>query len=327
MTTYIDVFNGDADGLCSLVQLRRDNPQPSQLITGIKRDIKLLKQVKASGGEHITVLDVSFDKNISELKRLLEKKCSVTYIDHHQADNLFEHEGLQTDINLSADTCTSLIIDKQLNGRFRAWAITAAFGDNLAKKASILGTDSGFSDAELVTLNQLGVCLNYNGYGASLDDLFFHPEKLYKKLQPFDTPFDFIEQDDETFKILWDGYRQDMRQAQQSTPEHSTSTSEVIVLPNQKWARRVSGVYANELTNKEPDKAHAILTEQVDGNYLVSIRAPLNRKYGADTVASQFLTGGGRKAAAGINSLPQQEVDRFVRIFEQHFDLSQTLSS
>jgi DHH family putative phosphoesterase len=319
MTSYIDVFNGDADGLCSLVQLRQANPQASQLITGIKRDIKLLSQLQVQGNEHITVLDVSFDKNANEVKRILDHGCSITYVDHHQANDLFEHPRLQTNIDLSADTCTSLIIDQQLNGQFRAWAITAAFGDNLTTRAYQLGAESGFSNSELDLLNTLGVCLNYNGYGASLDDLFFHPASLYKKLQPFSNPFDFIQQDDETFKILLNGYQQDMSQAKQSAPLQSTSTSKVIVFPNQKWARRVGGVYANELANKAPDKAHAILTEQVDGCYLVSIRAPLNRKYGADEVASQFQTGGGRKAAAGINSLPQQEVDNFIQIFEQQF--------
>jgi DHH family putative phosphoesterase len=319
MTSYIDVFNGDADGLCSLVQLRRANPQASQLITGIKRDIKLLSQLKVQGTEHITVLDVSFDKNANEVKRILEHGCSITYVDHHQADDLFEHPRLQTDINLSVDTCTSLIIDQQLNGQFLAWAITAAFGDNLTTKAYKLGAESGFSDTELDMLNKLGVCLNYNGYGASLDDLFFHPAALYKKLQPFDSPFDFIQHDDETFKTLLNGYQQDMSQAKQSASIQPTSKSEVIMFPNQKWARRISGVYANELANNEPDKAHAILTEQVKGDYIVSIRAPLNHKSGADKVASQFQTGGGRKAAAGINSLPQKEVDKFIQIFEQQF--------
>jgi nanoRNase/pAp phosphatase (c-di-AMP/oligoRNAs hydrolase) len=319
MTKYIDVFNGDADGLCSLVQLRRANPQASQLITGVKRDIKLLSQVQSQDNVHVTVLDISFDKNSSEVKRVLENGCSITYVDHHQANDLFEHPRLQTDIDLSADTCTSLIIDQQLNGQFRAWAITAAFGDNLTTQAYKLGVESGFSNTELDTLNQLGVCLNYNGYGASLDDLFFHPAALYKKLQPFDTPFDFIQQDDETFKALLNGYQHDMSQAKQSIPVQSTSKSEVIMFPNRKWASRVSGVYANELANKNPNKAHAILTEQVDGHYLVSIRAPLNRKYGADEVASQFRTGGGRKAAAGINSLPKNEIDKFIQIFERQF--------
>ena len=38
-----DVFNGDADGICSLVQLRRADPAPEAvLVTGRKRRIDLL---------------------------------------------------------------------------------------------------------------------------------------------------------------------------------------------------------------------------------------------------------------------------------------------
>jgi hypothetical protein len=92
-------------------------------------------------------------------------------------------------------------------------------------------------------------------------------------------------------------------------------------LPNEKWARRVSGVFGNALANRHPDKAHAILTNKVDGNYLVSVRAPLNRKSGADELVSKFLTGGGRKAAAGINSLPSYMVQSFIDAFEKQFEV------
>jgi len=41
-----DVFNGDADGICALIQLRRADPKPdATLITGVKRDIELLERV------------------------------------------------------------------------------------------------------------------------------------------------------------------------------------------------------------------------------------------------------------------------------------------
>jgi len=50
------------------------------------------------------------------------------------------------------------------------------------------------------------------------------------------------------------------------------------------------------------------LTEQDDGAFLVSVRAPFNNRVGADKVCSQFDTGGGRAAAAGINRLPADDV-------------------
>ncbi|MDP1933523.1 MAG: acetyltransferase, partial [Nitrosomonas sp.] len=50
------VFNGDADGLCALHQLRLVDPEIASLITGVKRDIKLLDRVEANAGDRVTVL-------------------------------------------------------------------------------------------------------------------------------------------------------------------------------------------------------------------------------------------------------------------------------
>jgi hypothetical protein len=86
----------------------------------------------------------------------------------------------------------------------------------------------------------------------------------------------------------------------------------VVTLPNEAWARRVSGVYSNDLANDHPDRAHAVLTEKANGNYLVSVRAPLNNKTGADELCMRFPTGGGRKAAAGVNDLPAGQLGDFM---------------
>lgn len=43
--THYDIFNGDADGLCALVQLRLQHPAETSLVTGVKRDIQLLDRV------------------------------------------------------------------------------------------------------------------------------------------------------------------------------------------------------------------------------------------------------------------------------------------
>lgn len=75
-------------------------------------------------------------------------------------------------------------------------------------------------------------------------------------------------------------------------------------MPNAAWSKRISGVFGNELANTSPDKAHVIFTENADGTYTVSLRAPLSNKQGAGDNCSQFPTGGGRAAAAGFNALP-----------------------
>jgi len=58
-----------------------------------------------------------------------------------------------------------------------------------------------------------------------------------------------------------------------------------------------------------------VLTEKSNGNYLVSVRAPLRRKTGADELCRRFPTGGGRAAAAGINDLPQAMLGDFIEQF------------
>ena len=73
----------------------------------------------------------------------------------------------------------------------------------------------------------------------------------------------------------------------------------------------------NELANRHPDKACAIVTETAGGSYLVSIRAPLHNRTGADEVARRFPTGGGRKAAAGINELPAERLEEFVGVMSE----------
>jgi len=316
---YIDVFNGDADGLSALVQLRLATPLRSELVTGVKRDINLLKRVNADADTHITVLDLSFEKNVEDIERLLDEGASIEYIDHHKTGELLKHDLLMCHIDLSAETCTSLIVDKQLEGQYREWAITGAFGDNLTAVAQQLGELSGINEPDLVLLQKLGTYLNYNGYGSSIDDLFFHPAELFEKLCEFESPIEFIKHDSETFSILESCYKNDMFIAEQVPLKYETETIAILELPNEKWARRVSGAYSNELTNNSPDKAHAVLIDKGNKSYLVSIRAPLNRRYGADLVANQFPTGGGRKSAAGINDLPFDKLSDFIAEMQQEY--------
>jgi hypothetical protein len=91
------------------------------------------------------------------------------------------------------------------------------------------------------------------------------------------------------------------------------------MLPAEKWARRISGVYGNRLAVESPTQAHAVLTAKPDGGFVVSVRAPLATKAGADVLCSKFESGGGRKGAAGINHLPEAELGRFIALFFQSF--------
>ena len=306
----IDVFNGDADGVCALHQLRLAEPQDSTLITGVKRDIALVKQVNAVPGDAVTILDISLDKNREALVDVLDAGAIVRYADHHFPGDIPEHDNLTTHIDTDAETCTGLIVNALLNNAYLPWAVTAAFGDNLLSTATAAAAPLNLDADQLDQLKTLGTLLNYNGYGSSLDDLYFPPAELYRRVQPHVSPFTFINEDD-AFKKLADGYASDHARASSIVAERSNDDIAIYLFPNDPFARRISGVYANELAQANPTRAHALLSELDDGAYLVSVRAPLNNRTGADELCRQFETGGGRKAAAGINHLPSADVERF----------------
>jgi hypothetical protein len=316
--TQFDAFNGDADGICALHQLRLAEPLQSELITGVKRDIALLERVEAKTGDQVTVLDISLDKNRIPLKKLLQQGAEILYFDHHFAGDIPDHPNLKTHINTEPTICTSLLVDQYLEGQYKAWAVTAAFGDNLHDSAINAAQSLQLTESKLDSLKNLGIYLNYNGYGSSLEDLHFHPADLYQKIQPYEDPMGFIESDS-AYQQLRDGYKSDMENTETLQPEIETSKGAVFMLPDKSWARRVSGVFGNELARKFPDRAHALLTLKKDNGYIVSVRAPLATKTGADELCRQFETGGGRQAAAGINHLPENDAELFIQRFQQSF--------
>jgi single-stranded DNA-specific DHH superfamily exonuclease len=315
---YIDVFNGDADGICALHQLRLANPVDSVLVTGIKRDINLLERVEAERGDKLTVLDISLDKNREGLVRLLEAGAEVIYFDHHFAGDIPTYSNLEVHIDTDANMCSSILVNAYLNSTYLAWAVTAAFGDNLFSTAEDVAKPLNLTASQLKDLKLLGTCINYNGYGATLEDLIFTPDALYRLIQPYSDPFDFI-RNETGYRVLLNGYQEDVSRAESTQAEYQSPTHALYILPNAKWARRVSGVFANQLAQADPDRAHAMLTQNNNEGYVVSVRAPLNNKTGADELCRQFETGGGRKAAAGINQLNKSDYERFMNAFIKAF--------
>jgi hypothetical protein len=316
---YFDVFNGDADGICALIQLRLDRPLAAVLITGIKRDIQLLDKFTVSSGDRITVLDVSFEKNSKRVNEFLNQGAEIFYVDHHQPGDIPKHPHLKTLINTDSAICTSLLVNQYLNGKYPLWAITAAFGDNITRSAEQLAASLNLNQTDIETLKNLGIYINYNGYGDSIDDLHFAPDKLYKEMAEFQSPFDFIRYNHEIFEQLKQGYQEDMANAQRINPEYQSDKVAVFILPDTIWARRVNGVFGNFLANLNPSRAHAVITHNKNGGYQVGVRAPLCNSTGADELCSAFPTGGGRKAAAGINHLPGVQLNIFIKKFEEFY--------
>lgn len=316
-----DVFNGDADGICALHQLRLHTPAQAKLVTGVKRDIELLRRVPCGAGTYITVLDVSLDSNAEELLRLLDDRARVTYFDHHSADRAFAHPGLSLHCDTAVDVCTSILVDRHLGGLHRPWAVAAAFGDNLAEPASRLAQGLGLHHEAVAALAQLGQVFNYNAYGESVEDLHMDPVELYLGLAGYADPFDFIA-DSAHYRHLSAAYRDDCAQMHMLLPYWERCGTAIYLLPPTRWARRISGVLANQIAAKRYGGSFAVLNERSDGDYLVSIRSGAPSALSACGFCKLFDTGGGRKAAAGINRLPARELDRFIACFQDYFTAS-----
>lgn len=310
-----DVFNGDADGILSLVQLRLAEPREAQLVTGRKRDIELLKRVDAGQGDRVTVLDISLSKNRESLDRILTAGADVYYFDHHHADPIPPHKNLEAFIDTSPEICTALLVDDYLGEAYRAWAVAAAFGDNFPELAR---RKAAHLDLPLKALARLGLLINYNGYGADLSDLHFHPETLYRELVKYETPMDFLSAKTNVYAKLEEGYETDLAAMEAGEAALQTDSHYAVIFPDAPSSRRMSGIHGNELAQTSPDRAHAVLTKK-SGGYLVSLRAPLSKRKGADELAMQFETGGGRAAAAGINHLPESELETFLKAFQSAF--------
>ncbi len=300
-----DIFNGDADGIIALLQLQLANPTDTVKITGVKRDINLLQKITPKQGDCIRVLDISMEKNMAALHDALGVGARVMYVDHHKAGTIPNHTNLFAHIDLDPDMCTSLIVSNLIDKKYHLWAITAAYGDNLFAKADREADALGLSETEKSQLKAFGTYINYNGYGSEVADLHFSPEALYEKLLSYQSPLDAIADKGSPFYTLQSAYLADMNQAANAQVLHDCDVAKVILLEDAAWARRVSGVLGNDLANQSPNKAHAVVTYNNKDSYTISVRAPLNNKFGAADVCSRFPTSGGRAAAAGINELPK----------------------
>jgi hypothetical protein len=313
----VDVFNGDADGLCALQQLRLAEPAPdARLVTGAKRDVALLERVAPAPGLRVTVLDISLDANRAALGRLLDGGARVTWFDHHFAGEPPEHPGLTLRIETGREVCTSLLVDRHLSHRHLRWALVGAWGDNLAAPAEALAERFGVPRADRERLRALGESLNHNAYGDAEADLLVHPEALACAMRSFAEPLAFAAT---SLAARLDATRlQDLALAADLRPFAATPTSEVYLLEDAAWARRVRGALGNRLVERDPTRAYAIATPNPAGGWTVSVRSPSSAG-NADAFCRQFPSGGGRAASGGINHLPTGRLEEFVARFQHAF--------
>ncbi len=309
--THYDVFNGDADGISSFVQLRLAAPAESVLVTGMKREIALLERVPARRGDTVTVLDISLAQNRPALERLLRLDIAVLYFDHHFAGDVPQHPALTAHLDPAPGVCTGMLVDRHLQGRHRVWTVVAAFGDNLVATARKLAQPLRLADPRLAALRDLADNLTYNSYSDDPADVIVPPADLARTLLHARDPFAFID-GDPVYATIDAARRRDVALARATPPALTLPNARVYILPDEPWTRRVRGIFGNEIANAEPALAHAVLTVDAAGGYMVSVRAPRARASGADALCREFPGGNGRAAAAGIDHLPRDRFHEFV---------------
>lgn len=316
--THWDVFNGDADGLCARQQLWLAHGREGVAVTGVKRDIALLQRAAAEAGDTVTVLDISLDRNRAALLALLARGVAVTCFDHHFAGVLPSHPLLEAHVDTAPDVCTSVLVDRHLQGRFRAWAVVGAYGDGLVATAQALADSLGLAPAQREALRTLGEAINYNAYGETVAELPVPPAQLSLHLRPHADPLAFV-QGDALARALVERKDEDLARALALQPARVLGAARVYLLPPQAWARRVQGVFAHALAQRTPQLAHAVLVPGAGGDWVVSVRAPLARPQGADALCRGFASGGGRAGAAGIDALPPARLDDFLAALDAAF--------
>ncbi|WP_233837751.1 acetyltransferase [Paraburkholderia sp. ZP32-5] len=312
-----DIFNGDADGICALHQLRLAYPADAVLITGTKREVALLQHARAQHGDSVTVLDISLDTNRDALAVLLERGVNIEYFDHHFPGVIPGNALLTAHIDTSPDMCTGLIVDRHLHGRHKPWAVVAAYGDNLHRVAHQVATECAMSLADEQMLRELGIAINYNAYGDSRADLIVDPAAMYRAIQPFWSPLEFIASTG-VLREIETRRMEDIELALGLATVQRLAAGTLHVLPDTAWAHRVRGEFANLIARRDPRRAHAVLTLRGDNRYVASVRAPLERPQGADVLCRKF-GGNGRVAAAGIDGLDPRRLDEFIAAFSIAF--------
>lgn len=272
-------FNGDADGICSMVQWGLVHGIEGQIVTGVKRDIELLKKVHPNMGDEIVVMDISLARNHVMARKFCDDGFKMTWFDHHLPGDAIE--GLETYIDTSANVCTAKIVEDFLQLK-SDWSEVALHGDGLSQYSS------------KPEFKELGELLNYNGYGADLSDLHIHPDKLMLICLESKTPERFMKTSE--FTILQQGFATDISKA-----NSVEIVDGIYLLPDESWARRVVGVMAHRINSEKPGP-HVIAIDKGD-----TLQVSLRGQSGIGDICAKF-GGGGRATAGGIDALPKGEI-------------------
>ena len=323
-----DVFNGDADGICALHQLRLAEPRSAILITGAKRQIALLGRVRetleAAGAtpvraHRVTVLDIAIERNRVALDGLLADGARIQWFDHHEPGTIPLDPALEAHIDTDARVCSSMLVDRHLDARFRRWAICGAFGDGMATSAESLADSltgpQALSRAQRDQLQTIGEAINYNAYAADTGTALIAGVDLYRRLAGITDPLALA--DWPLIIALTRMSHDDLGEALKGGPIFDLPTGTAWLLPPTVSARRARGLVARHLKTQAGQRPVMIIAPDGEGRVDISIRCPADAPQPASAFARRYDGGGGRATAAGIDRLPITALEDLLADFER----------
>lgn len=315
---YNVFFNGDADGICAVLQFIHSGFTIESFFTGHKRDQTLLRYGTKLLNTNILVFDIELARNINSMKQVLNNGCKVTWFDHHGdgEENIFsKYENFYPNIDVSPNINTALIVYNFLNNpELLKWAIVGLFGDNIDNIALSYCQSLNLSAEEISTFSEMGKLINYNSYGEDLSDLILDPVAIINQAKYFIDPVSFYKETG-IGQLLKQFSAEDLALALACYKEEKN----MVFLPNLPWAKRVYGTLGNFLAKKNSSKPFVIFVDIGADNYLVSVRAPLNQPTGAGDLCRLFYSGGGRAQAGGINCLHKSHLEKFTQAFQANW--------
>ena len=316
MTNY-DVFNGDTDGIFAWHQLRLAFPLNTIKISGVKRDVNLLRHVNPQKGDVVTVLDISHAKNRKDVLRILKTGATIEYFDHHDPAELIDDSNITYHIDTDPHMTTGRVVDSHVDNKNHIWSIATAFGDNHFDLALEMAITEGLDAEQTKLLKEIGLSINYNSYGKTENDLFFRIHDVVSMVEDCGQDVFNIAKHEIFLKLL-NNFNSDMSTASCQEPYSINEKGVIYIFPDEPWSHRILGAFSNHLVNLNKNSACAIAVLNSDHTYRISVRSSLNKPYGAGNLCKIFR-GGGREKAGGIDDLKESDLPKFKEQFERAF--------
>jgi hypothetical protein len=277
----IDVFNGDADGLFAAHQLRLAEPGPDPaagaVVTGLKREIACSNRIDVPAGRRDATARASTSRSAATAPR--SSACSRRARPCAGSTTTMpatcpRHPRLRAHIDTAPETCTSLIVDRELRGAIGAgqWprpsATTSA--PSPTRSAADAGADRGRTGAAART-RRGGQLQRLRRDARRRADRAGGAVCAAGRVMPIRSTSFATTRSSPNWPRAGAA---DLAGAVQLRPWRQCGGGAVFVLPDEGWSRRVLGSFRQPAGRAFVDSAFAVLKARAEGGYLASVRAP-----------------------------------------------------